>query len=228
MKKLATSLIGAVLLAAASNASAVILTPDVWSPLPGTTALLQPHLAGVALEDESQAFSFSTDGGTISGTVQSRVVRSSVDGTLDFYWRIASDTTSTVPLRAFRLIDFYTPVYDANWRSDGVGEHAPSQAKWFSGGNGAVNFLFDDAATLDMGILPGGSSYFVMLDTNAIAYTRTARYDLTGLAGISDMYDTFAPSAVPEPGSMALLALGVTGLALQRRRRRASSDNTGC
>ncbi|UUZ49732.1 hypothetical protein LP420_05975 [Massilia sp. B-10] len=62
------------------------------------------------LEDEIQAFSFVANGGVISGTVQSRVVRSTLDGTLDFYWRVVSDADSgsgdaVVPRRELLRID---------------------------------------------------------------------------------------------------------------------------
>lgn len=216
MKKLARSLVGAALMAAATSASAVILPTGVWTPLPGTTVALQPELEGVALEDELQAFSFATDGGTVSGAVQSRVVRSTVDGTLDFYWRILTDASSTVPLVTFRLGNFFSPSYDANWRIDGLGDTAPSQAMLFGGGGGKINFRFD-AGGPGTGILPGGESYFLMLDTSYTAYARSAIYDLTGRDGISDLFTTFAP--IPEPASAALFALGMAGLALTRRRK---------
>lgn len=217
MKKLVSALIGAVMMAAASGASAEVLAPDVWTPLPGTTVAVQPELAGLVLEDETQAFSFSADGGTITGTVQSRVVRSDVDGTLDFYWRIISDPRSTVPLSAFRLGNFFTPVYDANWRIDGEGDTAPTEAKWFGGGGGKVNFVF--GTPNGGGLAPGDSSYFLLLDTNAIAYARTGVYDLTGLEGISGLFETFAPSQIPEPASAAIFTLGFVGLMWGRRRK---------
>ncbi|UUZ49733.1 PEP-CTERM sorting domain-containing protein [Massilia sp. B-10] len=55
------------------------------------------------------------------------------------------------------------------------------------------------------------SSYFMFFDTAATKYAKTAVYDLTnmGQTEISGLYDTFAPSYVPEPGSIALLGLGM-------------------
>ncbi|QYF93551.1 PEP-CTERM sorting domain-containing protein [Massilia sp. PAMC28688] len=220
MKMLARSLIGAAMLAAASSAHAEILTVDVWTPLPGTTLAAQPELAGLALEDELQAFSFATAAGTISGTVQSRVVRSSVDGTLDFYWRIVTDRSSSEALTAFRLGGFYTPLYDANWRMDGEGDTAPVEAKLFPGAGGNVNFRFSIPGTPDSGIAPGMGSYYMMLDTSALTYARTARYDMTGSDGsISGMFETFAPGQIPEPGTLAVFTLGLAGLGLARRRK---------
>lgn len=218
MKKLSKFLVGAAILAAASSANAVILTVGGWTPLPGTTLALQPALAGVALEDDIQAFSFSDEGSIISGFVQSRVVRSSVDGTLDFYWRIVSDSTSDSVLRALRLGNFQVPSYDANWRIDSIGDTAPDSARLFGGSGGNVNFGFG-ISTPDGGLAPGASSHFLLLDTNALTYARTGSYDLVGRIGFSGIFATFAPSAIPEPGSLALLGLGMTGLALGRRRK---------
>ncbi|UUZ55265.1 PEP-CTERM sorting domain-containing protein [Massilia sp. H-1] len=51
----------------------------------------------------------------------------------------------------------------------------------------------------------------MFFDTAATKYAKTAVYDLTnmGQTEISGLYDTFAPSYVPEPGSIALLGLGM-------------------
>lgn len=219
MKSFAKSLIAAALIALASSANAEVLTPGVQTPLPGTTVALEPQLAGLVLEDVVQDFSFASDNGTITGTVQSRVVRSFVDNTLDFYWRVISDSASSDFLTSLRLGNFFTPSYNANWRIDGSGSTAPLSALLFADSGGHVNFIFSGGQAPGMG--PGGDSYFMFLDTAATMYDMSALYDLTGGGEISGPYATFAPSYVPEPGSVALFMLGMTGLALARRRNSA-------
>ncbi len=224
MKRLTKAVLAALLLVGAGSASAVELVSGVWTPLPGRTLALDPDLAGVALEDEIQAFSFAAGAGMVTGTVQSTVVRSSVDGTLDFYWRIISDTSSSGGITAFRLGDFITSMYDADWRIDGLGNTAPSEAKLFPGTGGNVNYLFTGAGL--SGLAPGNSSYFMFLDTSATAYDRLGRFDLTSGSDISDIYMTFAPAQVqvPEPAGAAIFALGIAGLALARRRKNGSQS----
>lgn len=222
MKRLTTTLIATALLTLAAGAGAEVLTPGLTTSLPGTTVALDPQLAGTIIEDETQAFSFVANGGTISGTVQSRVVRSTVDGTLDFYWRVVSDSNSSGPMQSFRIGNFFTDTYDADWRIDGVGDTAPLTARLFNNGLGDVNFDFSDLS--GGGLMAGGSSYFMFFDTTATRYAKTAVYDLTnmGQTEISGLFDTFAPNYVPEPGSTALFGLGIAGLMLGRRRKAAT------
>jgi len=154
----------------------------------GTTVPAQPELAGLVLEDILTPYNFSGAGETVKGVVQSRVVRSSVDGTLDFYWRIIPDASSTGSLTAFRMGGFDDFVYDANWRIDGLGDVAPDIARNFGGG--FVNFLFPDP-----GVGPTNTSKFFFIDTKATNYAKVGSYDLLCAPNdcISGLFTTFAP-----------------------------------
>lgn len=203
------------------SAHAVALTAPV-SPAPfadtaltGTTVAARPELAGVVLEDAIQAFNFQG----VTGTVQNRVVREA-SGTLDFYWKVNVDSSATgTGVAALRLTDFgLANISDADWRIDGLGTIGATTARLFNGASyptGSVNFLFGD------GIRAGESSSFFFLHTNAMAYAKTAQFDLldVGPQNLSPVYSTFAP-AVPEPSSyaMVLAGLAVAGVAMRRRR----------
>ena len=208
--------IAAALGLSAHSAHAVLLNPGAILALPGTTTAAEPQLAGTVLIDETIAFSF----GSISGQVQQRVVRSSLDGTLDFYWRVMSDPKSSAGIGSLRVGDFVAPEYNANWGSDGLGVRAPDQAHRFTGSQDTfVNFLFNGA-----GLLGNESSYFFFFDTTATNYAKTAFFDLTGTGGggpISASFAAYSPSAVPVPAAAWLLGSGLLGLIGIARRKSA-------
>jgi hypothetical protein len=223
MKLLPRLLASAALLAATAYAQAVTLPPGTLVSLPGTTVAAEPQLAGLVLEDVVQPFSFNDGQGTISGTVQSRVVRSSVDGTLDFYWRVINDASSVAGLGSFRIGNFAAPEYNANWRADGLGTVAPTSAYMFVAPPvGYINFNFSNptaAATL----APGSESYFILMDTTATNYAKTAIYDLAnaGQTHNSALFDTFAPApAVPEPATYGMMLAGLAAVGVAAKRRR--------
>ncbi len=195
----------------ASSANAVILVPDVFTALPGT---LTP--GGTIVEDVLQPFSFAANGGTMTGTVQNRVVRKA-DNTYFFAWRIFNDANSSGPVQDLRLGGFITSVYDGDWDPSSPGTISPTQAILFSFPGGFVNFNFNEA-TNPGGVTAGNSSKMFYLDTNATAYGQVAGYDLTniGQTAASGAFSTFAP--VPEPASLAILGMGI--LALARRKRK--------
>jgi hypothetical protein len=191
------------------------------STLPGSTAADRPELTGTLLEDTFTPFSFAYGVGTMTGTVQSRVVRETASGTLDFYWRISSNASSPLGLPQFQVTNFVASFYDADWRSDGPGNTAPNLALLVGGDSThQVYFFFQDPA-----IGPGQTSYFLLLHTDATQYAKTAYYVVNPLnpieepLGPENYYATFAP-AVPEPQAYAMLLAGLAVVAGVARRKR--------
>jgi hypothetical protein len=185
----------------------------------GTTAADKPTLAGAIIEDLLTPFSISGAGETLSGEIQNRVVRS-LDGTLDFYWRILP-ANGNGDISAFRLGGFEGFTLDADWRPDGLGDIGPNVARYFGDGSGAVNFLFDSEVGTDVtGFL--SSSNFFYLDTAALDYDMSGRFDLlcADSGCISQSYSTFSPTVIPVPAAIWLFGtalIGVVGFSKRRK-----------
>jgi hypothetical protein len=120
-------LLCAVLLVLPGVARAVPLqTGD--TALSGTTVAQRPELAGEVVEDQLLPYSFQGAGFSVSRVIQNRVVRS-VDGTLDFYWRIIPDASSTGAITAFRAGGFDGFALNGDFRLDGLGSVGPDTAR---------------------------------------------------------------------------------------------------
>ncbi|HEY0408154.1 MAG TPA: hypothetical protein VGC89_20620 [Pyrinomonadaceae bacterium] len=105
----------------------------------GTTAQARPELGGVVLEDQIRAFA----NGSVSGTLQDRVVRSSRDGSLAFYYRIrelrGGNINQAIVLGDWFLGGHVPSAVDADFRLDGLGEVGPFQMN-FDGSNMLFEF----------------------------------------------------------------------------------------
>jgi len=207
------------LLVAAGDAAAATLNPGNISLLFGTTAAARAELAGTVLEDTSRPFAIDLGGGlSITGTIQDRVVRSDIDGTLDFYYRITNDATSDGSILFANRTDYSGVTTDVDWRIDGLGLVAPSFAFRNPSGD-EVTFFF---TSLPIG--PGGDSRFFFIKTDATMYNESGQGLLAGTGGsgngASFVFPTFQPlQAVPLPPALWLFGSGVVGLMMLGRRR---------
>lgn len=205
---------------AAGDAAAATLNPGNIVPLFGTTAAARPELAGVVLEDTLRPFTIDLGGGlSITGTVQDRVVRSDIDGTLDFYYRITNDATSDGSILFADRTNYSGATTDVDWRIDGLGIDAPSFAFRHPSGN-EVTFFFTSTP-----IGPGADSRFFFIKTGATAYNEGGQGLLAGAGasgyGASVLFPTFQP--VPVPAALWLFASGIVGLVVLTRRHARSA-----
>ena len=172
--------------------------------------------------------------------MQSTVVRS-IDGSVDFYWRIAVTRAAFLPIAGFTLGGWAPATYDANWRSDSAGQVLPAVVSQELAGG--VKWAFGQYIPPSTEIYPGQTSYSFFLDTDADGYSLAGTFSLLSerdspgnmmidWGGNSRDYRTFAPTwstaataqllaaPVPEPGSALLAAVGLLGLVALRRTRR--------
>lgn len=221
--KTSTSVLAALLaLSCAGQATAVTVAPGATVSLPGTTELAEPYLAGTVLLDESFSFSLRVAPGStdmITGKVQQRVIREDGTGFLDFAWRITD--VAGGPLAYFRIGNFNSSTFDANYRIDGLGDVGPSSVYRFDGGiSNYVNFNFTDAS--GNGTLNARqTSKFFFLHTTATDYNHSAMFDVAsqGYATTSQLFGAVTP--VPEPETYAMLMAGLGLIGVMARRRKA-------
>ncbi len=209
----AMGILGAVaaMLAPAALEAASIAPGSVLIP---ATSEAEPS-GGLIVATLSTPFSVP---GAFSGTLYSDVIAGDASnplGGLTFVYRVANDGVSG-PNSIGRLSvdDFLGVLTDASYNPS-AGVAPASIDRNVSGDVIGFNFLPTPIDPLAGFLAPGGSSARLIVQTNSPAYKG-------GLASLIDggviSVPTFAPAAVPEPGTGVLAALSLLGLVAARRR----------
>jgi hypothetical protein len=182
---------------------------------------------GTLLAHESENFSFSTTGGTTSGHVLSAVFQEAPGGTLDFYYQIFNDTSSASSIARLSATDFtgwqtsvgyWTNVPQGSAGTGFVaGTWAPQTADSSLPNGSTIGFNFNPPVSNE--VAPGTASNILTICTNA---TNFAPGNVEIIDAGSETLPSYQPAPVPEPTSIALLAVGSCALVARRKRRHSA------
>jgi hypothetical protein len=185
---------------------------------PGTTVV--PAVAGIPsgstlLNSISGNFN---NGAGLTGTYTTNVYLDSVSHEIDITYQVTNSASSTDVIEHVTGGDYSNFLTNVATTANG-GTAAPVNVNRSNIGPGrTISFNFP-AGSPDQSIQPGQMSNELIVYTNGSSYT-------TGTVGIIDSGGTtvagFAPSAVPEPATMAMALTVLPALALARKLRRKS------
>ena len=216
--------------AASSFAQSVLLPPgSVGVPLPGTTSLAEPDLAGLVLADQLIPFTVfdnATGGIALTGTLQDRVVQETLTGNLDFYGHITITDfgNNLAAIDSIGMESFAGFIVYANYRLDSSGVQGPDAASRSNDGS-EVAWYFESPLRLGA---PGGASeslfFFAQTDAQNFDSNGSARIEAYSLlnGGIDptvNLSGIYEPVLVPEPTTLALGLIGAASFACRRFRK---------
>lgn len=193
-----------------------------------TTVVQEPDLAGLVIADRLQPFTINgAAGGLVTGTIQERVIRSDATGFLHFYHAVTLETISGFELGSYIEWLNFDPIATGSplavgRRPDGIG--SPTSSSYDLAGTGQSRFDFN---LLDLDPANSGfTTQFHYLKTNATNYALTGQLQVSGFEFIgfdaegieSEWLPTWAPAAIPEPQTWAMMVLGfaLAGAAMRR------------
>ena len=179
--------------------------------LPNTTiaAVAEPDPIGGTVIANSGPVAFSS--GTINGTLTSQVIQGATNplGGLTFTYLLTLNGGSPDAVERFSISAYDAFSTDASYNTS-VGATAPTTISRSLNGN-VIGFNFPAPATLP----PGATSRLLVVQTNAPSHAVTTASVINGTTAT---VTSFAPLAVPEPGTVSILALCAGRLLLKRRR----------
>ncbi|WP_394822271.1 hypothetical protein [Pendulispora albinea] len=152
----------------------------------GMTVADDPTLAGVIEKDESRKI-FCTG---LYGTLQTRVVRSTITGNVDFYFRVTNAAPSSGPIVAVYVSDFTNAAWNArsDYRVDGVGTVPPTRINRSSSPGDTFSFHF-----LSWPLAPGESSRQIYVQSLAKNYDRSGYALIVSDRASCLVYNVFRP-----------------------------------
>ena len=174
----------------------------------------------------SSSFTYSTTSGTNTGFIYSAVYDD--DGTLDFYYQIVNDPSSSTALARLTATDFAGFTTNSAYRTDGStltgtgfvdGTVAPQTSDSNIDGS-VIGFSFYPPTGPPAEISPGETSYVLIISTNATSFEAGNASIIDGGTDTVAAFQPFSPASVPEPASLGLMGLGLIAVASVRRRLR--------
>lgn len=190
---------------------------DNWSSISNLGTFLDGvtrSVSGVNFENQT----------VFTGILRAAVYRNSLNNQLDFYYQYSNNSGSLDSISSIQMEQFGAFTTNVGFTSQDIDgtlgvpgkvdftQTAPIVAPTQASRPNTNTVVFDFSSM----IAPGSTSRILVIRTNATNFTTGTT---TIINGASASYATFAPTAIPEPGTYALLGAGLIALGLIRRQR---------